>query len=131
MLRITIQNAFRLSTGLPERLRFNGINRTVYMQDPDVQKSEVHESTEDAASSPAARPESTGGRSAPQAQHAPPRHIEPLSPNTVILRDDTDIGGPLVVKTDDPDLNPPQVPIDPFPTERTPEVDLPVPSRND
>ena len=99
------------------------------MQNSDAQKSEVHEATEDAATSPAARPGTAGG-SAPQPHAVPQRHSDPVSPNTVVLRDDTDIGGPLVIKTDDPDLNPPRVPIDPFPTDATPEVDPPLPGRS-
>ena len=40
-----------------------------------------------------------------------------------IIDDLTDEGGPLVIESSDPDLNPPHVPIIPFPTEGTPEID--------
>ena len=92
----------------------------------DVQKSEVHESTGDASSSP------VGGSKKPNDKppHAPSDIKAPVGPpvsgHTEIIRDDTDVGGPLVITSDDPDLNPPRVPIDPFPTDGTPEIDPPV-----
>jgi hypothetical protein len=47
----------------------------------------------------------------------PPRgHASEVSLNPPedvrIVRDDTDFGGPLVVQSDDPDLNPPRTPKD-------------------
>jgi hypothetical protein len=57
---------------------------------------------------------------------SPKIHPDPPSPRTRIVRDDTDVGGPLVIESDDPDLNPPQAPIDPFPTNGTPQIDPPV-----
>lgn len=46
--------------------------------------------------------------------------------HTIIIRDDTDDGGPLVIVSDDPDLNPPRASQNPFPTDGTPEIDPPV-----
>ena len=92
------------------------------------QQSEVHESTADASTSP------TSGRDTDATQHAKsePQPLDgrpkiPLDPPDVrIIEDQTDDGGPLVVESDDPDLNPPRTPKDPFPTERTPQIDPPV-----
>lgn len=95
---------------------------------PNPQKSEVHESTADASTMP------TGGadeeltrttRSAP-APH-PPDRVAPIPPQDVqIVDDQTDDAGPLKIKSSDPDLNPPQAPKNPFPTDRTPQIDPPV-----
>jgi hypothetical protein len=53
--------------------------------------------------------------------------LNPEPPTDItILEDDTDEGGPLIITSNDPDLNPPHVPIDPFPTGGTPEFDPPV-----
>jgi hypothetical protein len=101
------------------------------MSSSDAQKSEVHESTADAAASP------TGGRDAEATgrlqrghERAWPDGPEPVNPappaDVRVVRDETDDGGPLVVQSSDPDLNPPHAPIDPFPTERKPEIDPPV-----
>jgi len=46
--------------------------------------------------------------------------------HTIIIRDDTDDGGPLVIVSDDPDLNPPRASQNPFPTDGTPEIGSPV-----
>jgi hypothetical protein len=92
----------------------------------EPQKSEVHDATDDAATSPAATREPQGGA---EKLHAPQGEVRPASVHlndATIIRDDTDDGGPLVIKTDDPDLNPPRVPVDPFPTDATPEIDPPV-----
>ncbi len=35
---------------------------------------------------------------------APKRQIEPLTPDTKIIKDETDEGGPLVIESDDPEL---------------------------
>jgi hypothetical protein len=94
----------------------------------DPQKSEVHESTADASTSP------TGGADQETTRHNPadrarsnPDPLNPDPPTDVhIVRDETDDGGPLVIESSDPDLNPPRAPIDPFPTDRKPEIDPPV-----
>ena len=98
----------------------------------DPQKSEVHESTADASTSP------TGGGDQDATRGAPPDRagaaaddrnpkLNPAPPTDVhIIRDETDDGGPLVIESTDPDLNPPRVPQNPFPTERKPEIDPPV-----
>ncbi|HEX8912610.1 MAG TPA: hypothetical protein VF796_09660 [Humisphaera sp.] len=102
------------------------------MSASDAQKSEVHATTGDAASSPAADggpdekfrvPVPRPGQADAGGQKG---SVERVSAGTRVLRDDTDAGGPLVVESDDPDLNPPRVPRDPMPTERTPEIDPPV-----
>jgi hypothetical protein len=111
------------------------------MSSSDAQKSEVHAVTGDAStfaeSAPAAYP---GGDNTSQTQaqeHSKPhpdapgwdesarRPVEGASDATLV-RDDTSDGGPLVIKSGDPDLNPPRVPQDPFPTDRKPEIDPPV-----
>lgn len=98
----------------------------------DAQKSEVHYTTADASTSPTAEGDAVATR-----QSARPRDpwndakINPEPPvRTNIVRDDTDQGGPLVIESDDPDLNPPRLPENPFPTDRTPEIDPPVSSQN-
>src|SRR4051812_29570429 len=98
----------------------------------DPQKSEIHEATDDATSSPASDPDYRPGKSAApgRQQHAwedgpPPVPLDPPK-DLHIISDDTDAGGPLVVESGDPGLNPPRTPKDPFPTERTPEIDPPV-----
>ena len=97
-------------------------------QNQDPQKSEVHESTADASTSPTAAGDSRTTRQQPgqRRRTTPKRHPEPLSPDTTIVQDDSDDGGPIVVESADPELNPPQTPKDPFPTNRTPEIDPPV-----
>jgi hypothetical protein len=97
----------------------------------DAQKSEVHEATADASSRPTNVEDSETTRKVSHAT-APwdGNKLDPDPPvDTRIVRDDTDAGGPLVVESSDPDLNPPKAPIDPFPTERTPEIDPPVKPR--
>lgn len=98
------------------------------MSRSDAQKSETHTSTGDADSSPT----STGDRATTRqsgtdkSHPTPKRQLEGLSPDTRIVRDDTSDGGPLVIESNDPDLNPPRTPKDPIPTERKPEIDPPV-----
>lgn len=90
----------------------------------DTQKSEVHATTGDAASSP-----TPGGPTGDAEKSSPDRlmrPLEPMPPGTTIVRDETDDGGPLVVESDAPGLKSPQVPKDPFPTDRKPEIDPPV-----
>jgi hypothetical protein len=89
----------------------------------DAQKSEVHATTADASTSPAAGNVPVAVEIVASAR--PHLHLSPPA-HTEIVRDDTDVGGPLVITSDDPDLNPPRVPIDPFPTDATPEIDPPV-----
>lgn len=100
------------------------------MSSADAQKSEVHGATADASTSPTAAGDAeatrpTGHRPAP----ADPNPRNPVGPDVVVVRDDTDTGGPLVIRSPDPALNPPRVPSDPFPTDRTPEIDPPVTGR--
>lgn len=99
------------------------------MDSEQEQKSEVHGVTGDASTSPANESDTatTQGRSTrlpetPKLQPEPPSDMK-------IVQDDTDAGGPLVIKSTDPDLNPPQAPIDPFPTHGTPQIDPPVEKR--
>ena len=92
----------------------------------EPQKSEVHDATDDAESSPA----STGGTQAAGGHLRAPRGTVRISDvemsEATIISDETDNGGPLVIKSADPDLNPPRVPIDPFPSDGTPQIDPPV-----
>lgn len=91
------------------------------MASSDAQKSEVHESTADASSSPTARGDQKATRDAagtaddrvPHGQQIPVEQPEKVR----IVRDETDQGGPLVIETDDPDVVPKQT----FPTERGPQ----------
>lgn len=99
------------------------------MATSDAQKSEIHESTGDAATSPhgSGDRETTAAGSRPV--HAPDRPRRPLDPplgGMEVVRDDSDAGGPVVIRSDDPGLNPPRPPRDPFPTDRKPETDPPV-----
>ena len=72
----------------------------------DPQKSEVHEATEDASTSPANRP--AGQASAklnpdqkPENLPASPRQdANSFPPEVKVKRDDSDVGGPIVVETD-------------------------------
>ena len=97
------------------------------MQDSgDSQMSEVHSTTGDASTSPTAE----GDAATTHGQSTPPTNspkVNPDPPSDVhIIRDETDVGGPLVIESSDPDLNPPHPPVDPFPTDGTPEIDPPV-----
>jgi hypothetical protein len=99
---------------------------------PDTEKSEIHESTADASTSPTGGGDVEATRGAPVdrtragADRDQPR-VAPVPPTDVhIVRDETDDGGPLVIESNDPDLNPPRVPQNPFPTEGKPEIDPPV-----
>ena len=99
---------------------------------PQTQKSEVHATTGDASTSP------TGGGDVETTRTGPvdrarsgsdPDHprVAPVPPQDVhVVSDETDVGGPLVIESSDPDLNPPRAPINPFPTDRKPEIDPPV-----
>ena len=75
--------------------------------DEEAQRSEVHEATGDASSSPVAEErDSSKPRSAPQ-EHAVSNadKVVPEPPlDTEVIRDDTADGGPLVIKSNDPDL---------------------------
>jgi len=103
------------------------------MSTEDAQKSEVHAATADAESSPTSAGDAAFTRPAGAAAPAPSFErngiVAPVSHGPVkdvhIVDDLTDEGGPLVIESTDPDLNPPHVPIDPFPTERKPEIDPP------
>lgn len=92
----------------------------------EPQKSEVHETTDDASSSPAGTGEPQAGGAKLHAPRGAVRISDIEMSETTIVRDETDVGGPLVIKSSDPDLNPPRVPTDPFPTDRKPEIDPPV-----
>ena len=103
------------------------------MSSADAQKTEVNSTTADAESSPTAAGDAatTGAGSGVGGDHhvpwdggPAPREAAPIALR--VVSDDTDNGGPLVIQTDDPALNPPRVPSDPFPTDRTPETDPPV-----
>ncbi|HYE17257.1 MAG TPA: hypothetical protein VEA69_02375 [Tepidisphaeraceae bacterium] len=106
----------------------------------DPQKSEVHESTADASTSPTGAHDQETTR---RQKHDDPgvRYDQPDDrgrlhhPGEVprqpltdaeIVSDQTDDGGPLVIRSADPDLNPPRTPKDPFPTDRKPEIDPPI-----
>jgi len=98
---------------------------------PDEQQSEVHEVTADAAIKPIAEEDeiTTKHIVSDRPLHVPVDQMripEPMSSGTHIVSDETDFGGPLVIVSDDPELNPPKVPIDPFPTDGTPQIDPPV-----
>jgi len=97
------------------------------MNSPDEQESEVHEVTGDSSSSPqnAGDEASTKSASDRPSIHAPVEElVVPVAPHGMkIVKDETDVGGPLVIVSDDPELNPPKVPIDPFPTDGTPQID--------
>ena len=98
------------------------------MQDSrDTQKSEAHATTGDASTSPAG----DGDAVTTRGQSTPPTDTSKLNPEPPIdvhvIRDETDAGGPLVIESGDPDLNPPHPPVDPFPTDGTPQIDPPVP----
>ncbi len=98
---------------------------------PAAQQSEVHESTADASTAATADGDAETtrvARSAGKSIHVPieEMRIPEMSATTHIVQDDTDNGGPLVIVSDDPELNPPHAPIDPFPTLGTPQIDLPV-----
>ena len=91
----------------------------------DAQKSEVHDTTADASTSPTAagdRQTTQRVANAPETPHDH-RNIPAPSPGTTINDDAAEDGGPIVITSDDPDLNPPRVPSDPFPTDGTPEID--------
>ena len=95
----------------------------------DPQKSEVHESTADPSTSPTGDADERATKrahgAAPAAQQAAKLPLNP--PDDIrIVKDETDDGGPLVIESSDPDLNPPRTPKDPFPTLRTPESDPPI-----
>ena len=101
------------------------------MANPDAQKSEVHQTSADAGSSPHGPDNAgtTGTGSRPG--HTPDQLKRPIDPpvgGMQVVRDDTDAGGPLVIRSEDPNLNPPRPPVDPFPTDRKPEIDPPVPT---
>lgn len=76
--------------------------------DERAQQSQVHEATGDASSSPVAqeRGMTTPPASAPQLHPLPDdAKVVPEPPlDTTIVRDDTADGGPLVIQSDDPDL---------------------------
>jgi hypothetical protein len=107
-----------------------GTYQEATMSVSDAQKSEVHASTGDASTSPVAAGDTQTTHSAVRSASADDRPqwpLEPLHAGTQVVRDDTDEGGPLVVKSSDPNLNPPSAPRDPFPTERKQEIDPPAP----
>ena len=95
------------------------------MSETSPQHSHVHESTADAGTSPTSDGDEATTRATPgsRAPETPKLQPEPPSPGTHVVRDDTDAGGPLVIESDDPDLNPPKPPVDPVPTLGKPEID--------
>lgn len=92
----------------------------------DPQKSEIHEATDDADTSPTSTGEPQGSNAKMRAPRGTVRISDVHLNDATIVQDDTDVGGPLVIKSPLPDLNPPRVPIDPFPTDGKPEIDPPV-----
>ena len=104
------------------------------MADGNAQKSEVHSTSGDAETSPQAdRGDRRSGQATTDATtrpgHSPERLVRPLDPplgGMEVVSDDSDAGGPVVIRSEDPGLNPPHVPQDPFPTDRKPEIDPPV-----
>ena len=96
------------------------------MASGDAQKSEVHDTTDDAGSSPAASSDVQRGLDKPKMPHGVIHPMTVTLADATIVRDETDVGGQLVIRSDDPALNPPHVPIDPFPTDGTPQIDVPV-----
>lgn len=102
------------------------------MSESEAQKSEVHEASEDARAGGRAPGDRQSVDATSHPDNAPEPLRRPLDPplgGIHVIRDDTDAGGPLVIQTEDPNLNPPQVPQDPFPTDRKPEIDPPVPGK--
>jgi len=75
------------------------------MSSSDAQKSEVHDTSADASTSPTARGDTKTTR---QAGHDAAKLDPKMQPEPVrdvnIVRDDTNNGGPLVVESNDPDL---------------------------
>ena len=66
------------------------------------------------------------GTTKPAMPHGPIRPSDVQLSDVTIVRDDTDVGGPLVIVSDDPALDTRGLPADPFPTDGTPEIDPPV-----
>lgn len=99
-------------------------------QPVNEQQSEAHEVTGDASTSPVSDgdEQSTKNFKSAPGPHAPVEElIVPVEPHGMhIVKDETDSGGPLVIVSDDPELNPPKVPIEPFPALGTPQIDPPV-----
>jgi len=97
--------------------------------EPPEQRSEVHRTTGNADVDPNGPADVDATRDRTGHGHVP-WDGEPVVPEvpagTLVVEDLTDAGGPLVIKSADPDLNPPRVPIDPFPTDGKPEIDPPV-----
>jgi len=102
----------------------------IEMNSPGGQQSEVHDVTGDASTSPTAETDEQGTRGTKSAPgpHTPVEElVVPVEPHGMhIIKDETDAGGPLVIVSDDPELNPPKVPVEPFPTLGTPQIDPPV-----
>jgi hypothetical protein len=93
------------------------------------QKSEVHDETGDASTSPtAAGDRATSKRAIGNGQtpgegiRTPDLHLNEVE----VIQDDSDVGGPIIIKSDDPRLQHLELPADPFPTDRSPEIDPPV-----
>lgn len=95
------------------------------MNPSNAQKSEIHEATADASTSPAAEGDVILTHAVTHAKQGSHAHYEPrpLPADTHIVRDETDSGGPLVIESSDPALNPPRPSFDPFPTDGTPQID--------
>lgn len=91
------------------------------------QKSEVHAVTDDASTSPTGRDREVTRAGANGHAPAGDVRVPDLHLNEVeVVRDDSDNGGPIVIKSEDPKLQHLELPVDPFPTDRTPEIDPPV-----
>jgi hypothetical protein len=89
------------------------------MSSSDAQKSEVHDTTADAATSPLAPGDRKTTRQAGHDAARTDPKMQPEPPSDVnIVRDDTSDGGPLVVESNDPDLAAPPAPRKPATPER-------------
>jgi hypothetical protein len=70
---------------------------------PDTQKSEVHETTDDADTSPANLSPQELGTLQPDAAPDKPKDHDPAAafpPGTKVNRDDSDAGGPIDIEID-------------------------------
>jgi hypothetical protein len=70
---------------------------------PDTQKSETHETTDDATTSPANLSPQELGALQPDAATDKPKDQDPavlFPPGTTVKRDDSDAGGPIDIEID-------------------------------
>ena len=90
------------------------------MSNPTVgQRSVIHDTTADGEDSPIS-PSRPTAKSEPQHGRAPDKVVpEPVS-NAVFIKDDSDNGGPIVITSDDPDLQNLDIPKLEYPGESVP-----------